>query len=168
MTIIEVEGENVKPLVVDSLDIFAGTRSLHPLVFELIDTKIGQRYSVVVRRLLSRYHIGATHLLSLGQGQPTCQKLLYASLFPELSQSDLLYKGIRSLPPGRDFSNLNNLAILRYKGAPKKNPTVDPTVNIPVSQKPLVETDLHVSVLQYDMSTMPMFLPSSLSRLLLW
>jgi hypothetical protein len=53
MTIIEVEGENVKPLVVDSLDIFAGTRSLYPLVFELIDAKIGQRYSVVVRRLLS-------------------------------------------------------------------------------------------------------------------
>ena len=51
MTIIEVEGENVKPLVVDSLDIFAGTRSLYPLVFELIDA--GQRYSVVVRRLLS-------------------------------------------------------------------------------------------------------------------
>jgi hypothetical protein len=53
---------------------------------------------------------------------------------------------MRSLPPGRDFTNLNNLAILRYAGAPKTHPTVDPTVNVPVSQNPLVETDLHVSV----------------------
>jgi Multicopper oxidase len=49
MTIIEVDGENVQPLVVDSLVIFAGTRSSYPLVFELIDAEIGQRYSVVVR-----------------------------------------------------------------------------------------------------------------------
>jgi hypothetical protein len=62
------------------------------------------------------------------------------------SQSDMLQTGIRSLPPGRDFSNLNNLAVLRYAGAPQKNPIVDPTVDIPVSQIPLVETDLHVCV----------------------
>jgi hypothetical protein len=53
MTIIEVDGENVQPLVVDSLAIFAGTRSSYPLVFELIDAEIGQRYSVVVRPFLS-------------------------------------------------------------------------------------------------------------------
>jgi hypothetical protein len=40
-----------------------------------------------------------------------------------------------------------NLAILRYAGASNENPTADPTVNIPVIQTPLVETNLHVSVL---------------------
>ena len=40
---------------------------------------------------------------------------------------------------------MNNLAILRYAGAPETSPQQDPMVNIPVSQKPLVETDLHVS-----------------------
>lgn len=54
--------------------------------------------------------------------------------------------GIRSLPNvvGRNFSDLNNLAVLRYAGAAHANPTVDPTVNVPVSQLPLVETNLHV------------------------
>jgi hypothetical protein len=48
---------------------------------------------------------------------------------------------------GRDFNfnNLNNLAVLHYAGAPQGNPTSDPTQNVPVSQKPLVETALHVS-----------------------
>ena len=57
---------------------------------------------------------------------------------------------MRSLPPdspGRhfNFDGLTNLAVLHYAGAPNANPTVDPTVNVPVSQMPLVETDLHVS-----------------------
>ncbi|KAI0285663.1 laccase 1 [Russula brevipes] len=93
MTVIEVEGTNVQPLLVDSLELLAG-----------------QRYSVVVKA-----------------AQPVANYW------------------IRSLPnaPGRNFGNLNNLAILRYAGAPKANPTVDPTVNIPVSQNPLVETALH-------------------------
>jgi len=91
MTIIEVEGTNVQPLVVDSIPIF-----------------VGQRYSVVVHA-----------------NQPVNNYWM------------------RSLPPGRDFTNLNNLAILRYAGAPKAHPTVDPTVNVPVSKNPLIETNLH-------------------------
>ena len=63
--------------------------------------------------------------------------------------------GIRSLPnaAGRNYSNLNNLAVLRYAGASSENPTSDPAVNIPVSQTPLVETDLHVS-LPYELFRM--------------
>ncbi|KAI9450837.1 laccase [Lactarius psammicola] len=93
LTVIEADGIATKPLVVDSLEIFAG-----------------QRYSVVLKA-----------------NQPKANYW------------------IRSLPnfPGRDFSNLNNLAILRYAGAPAANPTVDPTVNVPVSTLPLVETNLH-------------------------
>jgi len=91
MTVIEVEGTSVQPLLIDSLQIFAG-----------------QRYSIVVNA-----------------NQPVANYW------------------IRALPPGLDFSNLNNLAILRYQGAPNANPTNDPTVNIPVSQFPLVETNLH-------------------------
>ena len=58
--------------------------------------------------------------------------------------------GIRSLPvaTGRSFnySDLNNLAVLHYAGASSGNPKSDPTVDIPVSQTPLVETELHVSL----------------------
>jgi hypothetical protein len=64
--------------------------------------------------------------------------------YPIFSQTE---SGIRSLPnaPGRNYSDFNNLAVLHYAGAPEGNPTSDPTVNIPVSQMPLVETALHVS-----------------------
>jgi len=48
------------------------------------------------------------------------------------------------MPPGGNFAGLVNLAILRYDGAPNAHPKVDPTVNIPVSQSPLIETSLHV------------------------
>ena len=54
--------------------------------------------------------------------------------------------GIRSLPPDGNFIGLVNLAVLHYNGAPKAHPKVDPTVNIPVSVSPLVETNLHVRV----------------------
>ena len=60
--------------------------------------------------------------------------------------------GIRALPntavrnfTNVDYANLNNLAILNYAGAPVANATADPTVNVPVSKLPLVETNLHVS-----------------------
>lgn len=43
-----------------------------------------------------------------------------------------------------NFSDFNNLAVLHYDGAPDAIPAADPTVNIPVSQLPLVETNLHV------------------------
>lgn len=96
LTVIEVEGTNVQPLVVDSLEIFAG-----------------QRYSVVLTadQLIRNYWIRA------------------------LPKSALL--------PNPNYDNLNNLAILRYLGALPINPITDPTVNIPVSELPLVETDLH-------------------------
>lgn len=46
---IEVEGENVQPLVVDSLEIFAGACvDYFDFIVVLIDSKKGQRYSVVV------------------------------------------------------------------------------------------------------------------------
>jgi len=71
--------------------------------------------------------------------------------------------GIRALPMGataigRNFSNLNNLAILRYSGAPEGNPPQDPTVDIPVSQRPLVENSLRVSFSYGRLLTMLMFL----------
>ena len=54
--------------------------------------------------------------------------------------------GTRALPntPGQNFSDLANLAIFHYAGATYANPTYDPTVDIPVSTVPLVETNLHV------------------------
>jgi len=94
MTVIEVDGTNTQPLLIDSLQIF-----------------VGQRYSIVVNA-----------------SQPV----------------DNYW--IRSLPnhaTAQNYSNLNNLAVLHYAGASSGNPTSDPTVNVPVSQTPLVETDLH-------------------------
>ncbi|KAF8492161.1 laccase B [Russula emetica] len=91
MTVIEVDGTNVKPLRVDSIQIFAG-----------------QRYSFVL----------------------------------EANQRRANY-WIRSLPPDGNFAGLVNLAVLHYNGAPHAHPKADPTVNIPVSVSPLVETNLH-------------------------
>jgi len=39
------------------------------------------------------------------------------------------------------------VAILRYHGAPIRNPSNDSNANIPASVLPLVETDLHVGTL---------------------
>ncbi|KAN0136704.1 laccase sensu stricto variant A [Lactarius tabidus] len=93
LTVIEVDGIDTKPLVIDSLEIFAG-----------------QRYSLV-----------------LNANQPVANYW------------------IRSLPNAvdRNFTDFNNLAVLHYSCAPDGYPTVDPTVEIPVSTLPLVETNLH-------------------------
>ena len=50
MTIIEVDGENHQPLLVDSLQIFAGTKIRIQVQTVLTHARIGQRYSVVVRK----------------------------------------------------------------------------------------------------------------------
>ena len=76
-----------------------------------------------------------------------------------------MLSGIRALPSGaaaisRNYSNLNNLAILRYAGAPKRDPPQDPTVNTPVSQRPLLETNLHVSFSYGFLLTVLKFLPT--------
>jgi hypothetical protein len=79
--------------------------------------------------------------------------------------------GIRSLPnhaTAQNYSNLNNLAVLHYAGASSTNPTSDPTVNVPVSQTPLVETGLHVSLAYELLRTRLTFRARSPSFLLLW
>ncbi|KAI0063810.1 laccase [Artomyces pyxidatus] len=87
LTIIEVDGNNVQPLHVDNLEIFAG-----------------QRYSVVMTA-----------------NQPVGNYW------------------IRSVPPGGEVDNSGlNAAILRYNGAPSKNPTSNSSLSLP-----LVETNLH-------------------------
>ncbi|KAH9177324.1 laccase [Lactarius sanguifluus] len=95
LTVIEVDGQNVQPLLVDSLEVFAA-----------------QRYSVVLNanQKVGNYWIRA---LPLAAGQ------------------------------SGNFSDFNNVAILRYKGARPGNPTNDSAVNVPISQLPLVETNLH-------------------------
>ncbi|KAH9008532.1 laccase C [Lactarius hengduanensis] len=93
LTIIEVDGVNHQPLLVDSLQIFAG-----------------QRYSVV-----------------LNANQPIGNYWL------------------RSVPNvgNQGFAGGTNVAILRYRGAIPRDPSPDPTRNIPASVLPLKETDLH-------------------------
>jgi hypothetical protein len=77
---------------------------------------------------------------------------------------------MRSLPntAGQNFSSLTNLAVLSYIGAANAYPTDDPTSNIPVSQMPLVETNLHVR--SYEIITWKganISVPSRLQALLL-
>ena len=59
----------------------------------------------------------------------------------------LSWAGIRAMPNvgNQNYSNLINLAILNYQGAPSANPS-DPTKNIPSSVLSLNETDLHVGL----------------------
>ncbi|KAJ6550409.1 laccase [Mycena vulgaris] len=90
MTIIEVDGVNHQPLIVDSIQIFAG-----------------QRYSFVLdaNKPVSNYWVRAQpQLLGTNQG----------------------------------FVNATNSVILRYAGAPKRDPTT-----ISATKQPLVETALH-------------------------
>ena len=140
MTIIEVEGTNVQPLTVDSIDIFVGMFASCRLS---CCTNLCRNRSALLccrkKYLFVPIQESRSHL-SLGYCQPTCCQLLYVSIFLELSWSDELQTGIRALPPARDFTNNNNA------GAPAQNPTVDPT-NPPASTAPLVETALHVRVL---------------------
>jgi len=118
----------------------------------LIGAEIGQRYSFVVR--LS-FHLHKEICTSLACRFRLTNLLItiVCLILPRGFASDLLRTGIRSLPPGLNYSDFTNLAVLRYAGAPDGNPTADPTVNIPVSQMPLVETNLHVSVLKKRGST---------------
>jgi hypothetical protein len=56
--------------------------------------------------------------------------------------------GIRALPNlgtgGFTYDDYTNVAVFRYQGAPNQNPP-DPSLNVPVIQNQLVETNLHVS-----------------------
>jgi len=92
LTVIEADGQLTEPLLVDSLQIFAG-----------------QRYSVVLNanRPVSNYWL-------------------------------------RALPStaGSTFKDGQNLAILRYEGAP----ILDPTTNQTNSTMPLVENNLHALI----------------------
>ncbi|KAH9963477.1 laccase [Lactifluus volemus] len=96
MTVIEVEGTNVQPLLVDSIRIFAG-----------------QRYSVVVKadQPINNYWLRALPITAGGGNT--------------------------------GFSGGINVGVFHYDDAPEAPPTTDPAVNVPVSVKPLVETDLH-------------------------
>ncbi|KAI0252556.1 laccase [Lactifluus subvellereus] len=96
MTVIEVEGTNVRPLDVDSLEIFAG-----------------QRYSVVVKA-----------------NQPVANYWMRA--LPHTAGGGI-----------SGFDGSIDVAVFHYQEAPDANPTTDPTVDVPVSKIPLIETNLH-------------------------
>lgn len=61
------------------------------------------------------------------------------------------YSGIRAQPNDilQGFDNGRNSAILRYKGAP----TTDPTTPLINSTMPMVETNLHVSIMSINVKT---------------
>ena len=149
-TVIEVEGTNVQPLVVDSLEIFAGMLAETILASLLIGFLTGQRYSVVVSQSLVDSSGGFPHA-SAYSSRPTNQLAITVSVpFVTIlcSPVRLCRTGIRALPHVStrllNFSDHTNVAILRYSGAPIADPSADSNVNIPVSQLPLVETNLHV------------------------
>lgn len=76
MTVIEVEGINTEPYVVDSIEFYAGTSSsvLLPHIIAH-DSDSGQRYSFVVR--LNSYFLHELSLISpLAQREPGRGQLL--------------------------------------------------------------------------------------------
>lgn len=84
---------------------------------------------------------------------PTSQSTITVSHFPLCPQFlDLTtLPGIRALPnignPDQTYADSTNVAILRYLDAPSQDPSSNPNENIPESQLPLVETNLHVGTL---------------------
>jgi hypothetical protein len=86
----------------------------------------------------------------IGQCEPANIQLLYVFCLILVSPNycNVNPLGIRALPnPGLgrfNFDNSNNVAVLRYNGAPDQFPP-DPSQNVPVIQNPLIETNLHVS-----------------------
>jgi Multicopper oxidase len=70
LTVIEVEGTNTQPLLVDSLEVFAGAGvNYFKLLVVLIDVKTGQRYSVVVCPFCSLFKGGC--ISSVCSSMPT-------------------------------------------------------------------------------------------------
>lgn len=70
LTVIEVEGTNVQPLVVDSLEVFAGTCvDYFDFLIVLIDGKTGQRYSVVVCTF--SFHFTGEYISSVCSSMPS-------------------------------------------------------------------------------------------------
>jgi len=70
------------------------------------------------------------------------------SAIENVSNLILIHAGMRAVPNlgNQGFAGGINLAILRYAGAPARDPTSDPTINIPQSVLSLKETDLHVRI----------------------
>ena len=76
MTVIEVEGNNIEPYVVDSIELYAGTSGLALLFHNIAhDSDSGQRYSFVVR--LGSHLFRELLLMSpLAQREPGRRQLL--------------------------------------------------------------------------------------------
>ena len=84
---------------------------------------------------------------------PTSELTITVEFFVNLpienvSNLILTHAGMRAVPNigNQGFVGGTNLAILRYAGASARDPTSDPTINIPQSVLPLKETDLHVRI----------------------
>lgn len=116
LTVIEADGQLVKPVVVDQIQIFAGTRYLDHLRGSSgtdCFVVIGQRYSfiLVANQTESNYWIRAQPNVGFGDLE------------------NIVTGGINS-------------AILHYVGAPDVEPP-DPELPLPVPKLPLLEPSLH-------------------------
>ena len=129
----------------------------------LTDTQPGQRYSVVVKQFLRSSHAWKEWLtvVLVYSYSPTSKLAVivrFSVNFPIENASNPIstHTGIRAVSNlgNQGFAGGTNLAILRYAGASARDPTPDPTINIPQSRLPLKETDLHVRV-PHDCLTNP-------------
>jgi FtsP/CotA-like multicopper oxidase with cupredoxin domain len=77
MTVIEVEGTNVQPLLVDGIFLFAGARLSKPVICFINQCQTGQRYSVVVRRSYSPFAQDGVLDMFVGHCEPASCQLLY-------------------------------------------------------------------------------------------
>ena len=82
LTVIEVEGTNTQPLLIDSLLILAGASVNYCklLVIVLIDAKTGQRYSVVVCPFCSLFKVFiGKRISSIRSSMPACLWIIIVS-----------------------------------------------------------------------------------------
>jgi len=123
-------------------------RAARILFFALfIKPETGQRYSVVVSCSCS-FPQDCVPYVFIGHCEPASVQLLYVICLILVGPNLREILGIRALPNpelgGFNFDGYNNVAVLRYHGAPHQFPP-DPSQNVPVIHNPLIETNLHVS-----------------------
>ena len=141
MTVIEADGISTQPLLVDSIQIFAG--KLLSLYVSTLFSTFQRSTLLLCRELITVYLINYASLLY--SSRPINPSTTTVGLLPCHSyHSGSALIGIRSLPQRGTYADFTNLAVLRYDDASDTDPTVDPTINIPKSSLPLIENNLHV------------------------
>ncbi len=148
MTVIEVDGTNVQPLPIDAVELFAGARGSDPIICSINQSRNRTTLLRCCKMLWLIVARDGMPYVFIGLCEPTSVQLLYVFCLILVVRVNVDSLGIRALPNPElvgafNFSEFNNVAVFRYRGAPDHFPP-DPSQNVPVIKNPLIETNLHV------------------------